>query len=263
MSRGFGVAGALDRQIVRRLAEKAERLGYDAFWANDTPGGDGLGALSEAAAVTTRLRLGVGVIPLDRQPSTQIAERVASLGLPPDRLILGVGSGRAKHPLQVVEQAVVELKDRTRATVIVGALGPKMCALGGRVADGVLLNWLTPTYAELSSGLVRHAASKADRPSPLIAAYVRTALGPSASERLREEATRYAGIPSYAAHFERMGAAPMETSVVGETVEHLQQGLAAFTGVVDETVVRAIVGNEGLDDYLALLEAAAPSAASD
>jgi hypothetical protein len=59
-----------------------------------------------------------------------------------------------------------------------------------------------------------------------------------------------------------MGVTPMETSVVGETGEQLQQGLAAFTGVVDETVVRAIVGNEGLDDYLALLEAAAPSAAS-
>ena len=258
MARGFGVAGALDRMMVRRLAEEAERLGYDAFWANDTPDGDGLAALAEAAAVTTRIRLGVGVIPLDRQPPGRIADRVDELVLPVDRLTLGVGSGGAAQPLGLVRASVTELRRRTGATVVVGALGPKMCALAGSVADGALLNWLTPDFAVLSAQAVRHAASEAGRSAPLIAAYVRTALGGRASERLRSEADRYASYPSYAAHFTRMDAAPMETGVIGESPAQLQQGLAAFEAAVDEVVVRAVVGDERLDDYLALLEASAP-----
>ncbi len=258
MGRGFGVAGALDRRIVRRLAEEAERLGYDAFWANDTPDGDGLAALAEAAAVTTNIGLGVGVIPLDRQPPVRIADRVAELDLPIDRLTLGVGSGRADQPLGLVGESVPELQNRTGAAVVVGALGPKMCALAGQVADGVLLNWLTPDFAVLSAQLVRHAATEAGRPSPFVAAYVRTALGTPASQRLAEEADRYASYPSYASHFTRMGAAPVATGVVAESPAELQQGLVEFEAAVDQTVVRAVVGDERLDDYLALLAAAAP-----
>ncbi len=258
MARGFGVAGALDRTIVRRVAEEAERLGYDAFWANDTPDGDGLAALAEAAAVTRGIRLGVGVIPLDRQPPGHIADRVRELNLPVKRLTLGVGSGGARQSLSLVRESIPELRRRTGAAVVVGALGPKMCAVAGSVADGGLLNWLTPDFAVLSTQLVRHAASEADRPSPLIAAYVRTALGAPASDRLRAEADRYASIPSYAAHFTRMGATAMETGVVAESPPEVQQGLAAFEAAVDQTVVRAVVGEERLDDYLALLEAAAP-----
>ncbi len=258
MARGFGVAGALDRTIVRRVAEEAERLGYDAFWVNDTPDGDGLAALAEAAAVTRSIRLGVGVIPLDRQPAASIADRVAELELPVQRLTLGVGSGRAKQSLDLVHESVPELQNRTGAAVIVGGLGPKMCALAGRVADGILLNWLTPDFAALSAQLVRHAAAEAGRPSPLIAAYVRTALGGPASRRLQAEADRYASYPSYAAHFSRMDVPPIEIGVVGQSPAELQQGVGTFEETVDEAVVRAVVGEERLDDYLALLEATAP-----
>jgi len=48
----------------------------------------------------------------------------------------------------------------------------------------------------------------------------------------------------------------VETGVVAESPAEVQQGLAAFEAAVDETVVRAIVGEEQLEDYLALLEAA-------
>ena len=46
----------------------------------------------------------------------------------------------------------------------------------------------------------------------------------------------------------------------GETPAEIQAGLAAFTPLLDETVVRAIVGDESDAAYLALLEAAAPLA---
>ena len=86
-ARGFGVVGALPHEIVRVIAPAAERAGYATFWVNDTPTGDGLAALRVAADATDAIRLGVGVIPLDRQPAARIADRVAELGLPTERPI--------------------------------------------------------------------------------------------------------------------------------------------------------------------------------
>jgi hypothetical protein len=55
-----------------------------------------------------------------------------------------------------------------------------------------------------------------------------------------------------------MGTPAAETAVVGDTRAAIQAGLAAFTTELDETVVRAITGEESLAAYMALLEAAAP-----
>lgn len=257
--RGFGVAGALAHPIVRELARAAETAGYATFWVNDTPGGDGLAALREAATATATIRLGIGVVPLDRQPPERIAARVAELGLPTERLILGIGAGSQAGGLARVRAGAARLRQLTAATVVVGALGPKMCRVAGEAADGVLLNWLTADYVRPSAELVHAAAAEAGRPRPRIDAYVRTALGPAAIERVREEADRYAAFPAYAAHFGRMDVAAMATTVTGETREEIRRGLAAFAPHLDETVVRAIVAEESAVAYLALLTAAAPT----
>ena len=256
--RGFGVAGALEHAIVRNIARAAEGAGYRTFWVNDTPDGDGLAALTAAAAVTTRIRLGVGVIPLDRQPAERIAARIDELGLPVDRLTLGVGAGRAAGGLNRVRAGVVALRSLTPAAIVVGALGPKMCRVAGEVADGVLLNWLTPSFVPASAVEVEQAAAAAGRPRPRIDGYVRTALGGEAIARLREEADRYAGFPAYAAHFGRMAADPMETAVAARSPDELRRGLAAFDAVLDETIVRAVAAEETLNAYLVLLDAASP-----
>lgn len=256
--RGFGVAGALSPSVVGDLAAAAEAAGYRSFWVNDTPGGDGLAALRAAAATTATIRLGVGVIPLDRQRPEAIAARIAELGLPVDRLTIGVGSGGAEGGLARVRAGVPTLRERTAATIVVGALGPKMCRVAGEVADGALLNWLTPAYVRPSIDVVRRAARAAGRPSPRVDGYVRTALGDEAIARLRDEGERYASFPAYAAHFARMTAAPMETAVTGSAPDQIARGLAAFGDALDETVVRGITAEDRLEPYLALLAAAAP-----
>jgi alkanesulfonate monooxygenase SsuD/methylene tetrahydromethanopterin reductase-like flavin-dependent oxidoreductase (luciferase family) len=103
MGRGFGVAAAVSHDVIREIAREAEQLGYTSFWCNDTPGADGLAALAEAAAVTTTITLGVGVIPLDRRPADVIAADVAALGLPQERLLLGIGSGGDRRVSRVRE----------------------------------------------------------------------------------------------------------------------------------------------------------------
>ena len=256
--RGFGVAGALPLDVIRTLAPAAQAAGYQSFWVNDTPQGDGLAALHAAAEATSEIRLGVGVIPLDRQPAETIGRRVVELRLPQDRLIVGIGSGNRKGGLARVKVGTAILERMLEAPIVVGALGPNMCGLAGSDADGVLLNWLTPDYVAPSAAIVDEAAREAGRPRPLIMGYVRTVFGPGARDVFAEEAGRYGSYPAYAANFARMGTPAEGTAVIGDTADEIQVGLASFTSVLDETVVRAITGEESVEAYLALLEAAAP-----
>lgn len=258
--RSFGVAGALDHGIVGPLAEAVESSGYASFWANDTEQGDGLASLAVAAGRTSRIGLAVGVIPVDRVPATEIARRIADYGLPVERLTIGLGSGMVQRgALDVVRREAEALRQLSGVRVLVGALGPNMVALGGAAADGVLLNWLVPAWAARSADDVRASAELANRPNPHVAGYIRAALGEESRARLEAEALRYEGYPSYGAHFGRMGVRAINTCVLGHDGHGIQAGLTPFADVLDETVVRAIVAEESLDDYLALAHAAMPS----
>jgi alkanesulfonate monooxygenase SsuD/methylene tetrahydromethanopterin reductase-like flavin-dependent oxidoreductase (luciferase family) len=248
---GFGIAAAAPREIAAHLALELERSGFATFWVNDTPGADGLEVLARVASVTTRIRLGVGVIPIDRRSPTEIAETIHRLDLPADRLAVGLGSGSLKATsVEAVRAAVLELKRQSPGSIAVGALGPRMVEMGARESDLVLLNWLTPAYARVSAGIIREvSASKCQA-----VAYVRVAIG-SGAQQLVSEARRYASFPQYARHFRRMGSDPLGTCVFGESAV-IQAGLKSFREVVDETVVRAITGEESLSAYVDVLRAA-------
>ena len=243
------------------MAPAAERAGYRTFWVNDEADGDGLAALCAAAEVTTTIRLGVGAIPLDRQGPERIASRVKELGLPVERLALGVGSGHPAGGLERVRNGVASLRDAIDATLVVAAIGPRMLALAGEIADGVLLDWPAPGYVVDAAEIVARGAAETERPRPWIGGYVFTAVGSRGIVKLRTEAEHYAAIPSYAAHFARMGVEPMETVAYGESAAALGRGLAPFDAVLDETVVRAVVPDEATTarGYRAVLDAAAPS----
>jgi alkanesulfonate monooxygenase SsuD/methylene tetrahydromethanopterin reductase-like flavin-dependent oxidoreductase (luciferase family) len=259
-SRGYGIAGALDHPIVEKVAAAVEAAGFASFWANDTPGGEGLASLAAAARVTNKIDLGVGVVPVDRTTPEQIAARITELELPIDRLIVGLGSGGARTgTVELVRDAVTDLKRLAPVRVYVGALGPRMCRLGGEVADGLLLSWLTPEAARETAELVRQAAESAGRETPTLSTYLRVGL-PAGEKRLRQEADRYAGYPAYAAHFTRIGVPAFGTTISG-TPSAIQSQLAAFGGILDEVVVRAIAAADTAEAYLDLVSACAPPAA--
>jgi alkanesulfonate monooxygenase SsuD/methylene tetrahydromethanopterin reductase-like flavin-dependent oxidoreductase (luciferase family) len=251
------VAAALPVATISEVARAAEAAGYRTFWVNDTPGADGLERLAAAAAVTSRIGLGVGVIPLDRRPAETIVARLRELPLPLERLILGIGSGGAAGGLARVRAGLAVLRE-ARVPVLVGALGPRMCRLSGEAADGPLLNWVTVDYARQSIAWATEAARAAGRPAPRCLAYVRVAL-PEGAARLESEAARYTAIPHYGAHFVRMGVPAATTGVAGEPAV-IQATLAGFEPVVEEAVARALTPTDSLDEILALLRAAAPSA---
>ena len=150
---------------------------------NDLPHADGLAALSAAAGATTRIELGVGVVPLDQRPPDTIAATIEASGLPRHRLVLGVGSGGSDDALARVRAGVEALRGAA-AKVVVGALGPRMSELAGEVADGVLLNWLTPEHAERSARWVLGAAAVRGPAATVLLGYVRCGLLPGAEGRL-------------------------------------------------------------------------------
>ena len=257
MGRGFALFAGTAGDVIRASAREAEALGYSSFWVNHPGATDGLVGLGHAAAETRRIDLGIGVIPLHTREPASIEEGVRANGLPLDRLLLGVGSPNPGS-LRRVREGVAALRDRLATRLVVAALGPKMCRLAGEVADGVLLNWLTPEHARRSADWVREGAAAAGRRPPVIYGYVRFALGEAAGERLREEGRRYAAIPAYADHFTRMGVKPLDTAIAARSVDAVAPALAAWEGALDEVVLRAITTNDTTEEILALLRAAKP-----
>ncbi|MBV9279789.1 MAG: LLM class flavin-dependent oxidoreductase [Chloroflexi bacterium] len=257
--RGIGLAAALPEEVALAAAEAAQDRGYHSFWLNNPPGANALVALGRAAQRATSIWLGVGVIPLSDQPADETVRRVRESLLPEDRFYLGIGSGAAGGGVERVAEGIEAVRAAALACpVVVAALGPRMCRLAGAQADGVLLNWLTPDFARAAIEWVREGADAAGRPMPRVMAYVRTALSDRAADRLRREAGNYEAIPQYAAHFKRMGVSAAATAVTGAAPEDVRRGLAAWDGVVDEVVVRAITASDTVEDVMPLLEAAAP-----
>jgi alkanesulfonate monooxygenase SsuD/methylene tetrahydromethanopterin reductase-like flavin-dependent oxidoreductase (luciferase family) len=258
MGYGFALFAGIATDVVTASAREAERLGFTSFWVNHPGTTDGLATLGAAAKATTRITLGIGVIPLHTRGPDSIAEGVRANTLGADRLLLGVGSPNPAA-LRRVRAGVADLRSRLPGVrLVVAALGPGMCRLAGEIADGVLFNWLTPEYAKTAGSWVRAGAETARRPAPTLCAYVRVALGAAAEKRLGDEAARYAAIPAYAAHFERMGVKPADTAIAGATPQAVAAGLRRWQGLLDEIVVRAITARDTIEDNLALLAAAKP-----
>src|ERR1700742_2189301 len=100
MSRRDGRPGDLPA-----LARQAEQLGFESLWVVDqlvagtgVPVLDSLTALAAAAAITDRIRLGVGVLIAPLRPVAWTAKQVATLQyLSGDRLLLGIGAGGDRH----------------------------------------------------------------------------------------------------------------------------------------------------------------------
>jgi alkanesulfonate monooxygenase SsuD/methylene tetrahydromethanopterin reductase-like flavin-dependent oxidoreductase (luciferase family) len=242
----IGLPGATPRDVLEALAPRIEAAGFRGLWLNDTPGGDSLAGLAAAARATSTLALGTGVIPLDRRAPADILGALSDV--PVDRLSLGVGTGAAKHGLALVEHSVPELRAGTAASIVVGALGPRMRALAARVGDGVLLSWLTPAAAAAAMADLRRDAE--GRPVRGVL-YARTALTDDALPALRAEAARYGGYPAYAANLERIGATAFET-----TISDIAR-IDVYLDVVDEIVLRVITREPTLAEYERFIELAA------
>jgi alkanesulfonate monooxygenase SsuD/methylene tetrahydromethanopterin reductase-like flavin-dependent oxidoreductase (luciferase family) len=258
--RGLGITAGLDPGLAGDLAIRCEHLGYHSLWSNDEPGSAGLETLAHFAAAAPRLQLGVGVLPLDRHQPVRIAAAITRLGLDPAKLWIGVGSGQLSRPIRLVHQAVAELRgllpEGTR--ILVAAMRPRMCGLGGAVADGVLLNWMLPAQAAQARRWVRQGADQAGRAAPIVASYVRVAVGPGARQRLREEERRYRNInAAHRRHFEAMDVPLGSVGVAASARPEVLDGLVPYHSALDLPIARLLTDQDATS-LLAAAIAAAP-----
>ncbi len=211
---GLGVDAGLAPSVARELGARCAELGYGSLWSNDEPGASGLEMLAQFAAGAPQVDLGVGVLPIDQHPPARIASDIDRLQLDPAKLWIGIGSGRLRPQLAAMRDAVAELRDLLPAArVMIGAMRPQLCRLGGLLADGVLLNWMLPDHAAQARGWVHEGAEEAGRAAPITALYIRVAVGGGAAQRLGDEEGRYRQLA--AAHFAAMNAPPGAVGVSG------------------------------------------------
>jgi alkanesulfonate monooxygenase SsuD/methylene tetrahydromethanopterin reductase-like flavin-dependent oxidoreductase (luciferase family) len=256
---GLGITAGLDAGLARDLAVRCAQLGYHSLWSNDEPASAGLEMLAHFAAAAPRLELGVGVLPLDRHQPVGIAAEIARLGLDPTKLWIGVGSGQLRTPIQLMRRAVAELRELLPegTRIVLAAMRPRMCRLGGAIADGVLLNWMLPAQAAQAGRWVQQGADQAGRAAPILASYVRVAVGPGAGQRLRDEEHRYRNInDAHRRHFEAMDVPLGSVGVAASARPGVLHGLAPYHSALDLPIARLLTDQDATSLPAAAIAAA-------
>jgi alkanesulfonate monooxygenase SsuD/methylene tetrahydromethanopterin reductase-like flavin-dependent oxidoreductase (luciferase family) len=165
---------------LRTVVEHAEESGVAELWLwEDCFMEGGLTTAAAALAWSTRLRVGIGLLPVPLRNPALAAMEIATLArLFPERLVVALGHGVQEWMVQVgaaVESPMTLLREHTTAVrslllgetvdvdgryvrldrvaldwppavpprLLVGARGPRTVALAGEVADGVLLDTVT------------------------------------------------------------------------------------------------------------------------
>jgi alkanesulfonate monooxygenase SsuD/methylene tetrahydromethanopterin reductase-like flavin-dependent oxidoreductase (luciferase family) len=256
----LGITAGLEAGLARELAARCEQLGYHSLWSNDEPAASGLETLAQLAAAASRIELGVGVLPLDRHQPARIATEIDRLGIDPARLWIGIGSGQLRPQIDPLRRAVAELREiLTQGTrIVVAAMRPRLCRLGGAVADGVLLNWMPPDQLAEACRWVHQGADEAGRAAPVVASYVRVAVGSGSQQRLRDEERYYRGInENHRKHFAAMNAPLGTVGVAASTRPQLLERLAPYQLALDLPIVR-VLADADATSLTAVADAAAP-----
>ncbi|MFB4317232.1 LLM class flavin-dependent oxidoreductase [Actinomadura sp. 21ATH] len=97
-TREAAITGDLDERALVRLAQRAERLGFDSVWAGDSlvarPRAEPLALLAAVAAATERITVGTAALTAPLRHPLTAAHAIATIDrLSEGRLILGLGAG--------------------------------------------------------------------------------------------------------------------------------------------------------------------------
>src|SRR4029077_18423665 len=177
-----------------RMAALAEEVGFDQIWvSNDLFWQSAPVLVASAASVTSRIALGVGVFnPVSMHPA-EIAMAASTLqDLTGGRFCLGLGAGAdqflewagltADPPVSRTERAIKQLRallagdgpegwrpeGRLRTgphsvPIYVGAQGPRMLQLAGRLGDGALPLLLPPERYHFAAAQITEGARRSGR----------------------------------------------------------------------------------------------------
>ena len=256
-------------------AKLAEQDGFAFLSMPNIFGFDAITALSLAGRETSRIELATGVVPTPpRHPVALAQQALTAQAACAGRFVLGIGlshklviedmfglsyarpAAQMREYLEVLMplahgepashrgellrvNAGLNVPGGTPVPVIVAALGPRMLAVTGALADGTA-TWMTGvrTLAEHTVPLLSEAAREAGRPTPRVTAALPIALARDAGAA-KEVASKafsiYGTLPSYRAMLDREGAAnPGDIALTGDEAA-LRAGLQELrsAGVTD------------------------------
>lgn len=124
---GLHRGGSADPDTLTRRARAAEEAGFEALWVGDhvalpfdapdsatQPRLEALVTLAYLAAVTTRIRLGIGVIVLPQRQPVLLAKQLTSIDvLSKGRLTVGIGVGYVRRELEALGASLADRGART------------------------------------------------------------------------------------------------------------------------------------------------------
>jgi probable F420-dependent oxidoreductase len=237
----FASLMTLGPDLAVEAARRSAELGYRSFWTAETTGPEAFSLLAAVGAAAPDLDLGTGVLALQLRTPMVVAMAGATLqALHPERdILLGIGISSpvvterwhgvdyGDKPLAQVREYVTLLRaclsgekvdfagdfyqvkgfrlgvrlGERKPKVVVGALNPRMLALAGELADGVLLNYLPASHVAWSVEQVRKGGDAA------VYAYVHAGVceREDGIDLARRDLFSYAVVDSYAANFTRAG----------------------------------------------------------
>lgn len=222
----------------------ADEVGVEQAWLPTPPlAVDPLIVIAHAAAQTSRLRFGVGVLPIhQRHPAVLAGEVLALAQLLPDRFSLGLGVSHAfvvqgmygqpyDRPMARMREYVNVLRSLVHhgaadvtgefysahgplwtgsaprpVPILLAAVQPRMFELAGEIADGAIAAWCPLGYLSgIALPRMRAAAEKAGRPAPRLIASLDVVFHP---DRARAEAALRRAMAMYQAlpPYQRMWA---------------------------------------------------------
>ncbi|MFX0161940.1 MAG: LLM class flavin-dependent oxidoreductase [Candidatus Hodarchaeota archaeon] len=164
----YGISFIGGKFPMKETVEKAnlsERLGFDYIWVGESPTfAIPFELIAAIAENTEKITIGLGIIsPLLYNDIHTIKAFQTLKEVYGNRFIIGIGPGDRHHLesvgleqknfLKRIRECIKNLKEH-KATrdmpVFVGAAGPKMIELASSEADGILLNYVHPSFIEWS-----------------------------------------------------------------------------------------------------------------
>ncbi len=257
---------------VLAIASAADALGYPELWVGEMATWDAFALATAIGAATDRIELTVGPLAVPVRSAMTLAmgtASVAELTGRPVHLAIGTSStvvvehwhqrSRARPAMQLehAATALVPLLAGARGpggyrlrlpapitSLTVAAHGPRAVELGGRVADRVVVNTVTPASAATIRERLEDASRRAGRPVPRLAAWLSVCVDPGAPTRaqLANAYAMYLAAPGYGEMFTEAG--------FGDLVARARSGAAfgELVATIPDELPDAVGLHGSLDD---------------
>jgi probable F420-dependent oxidoreductase len=276
LSNGAAIV-ARDAQEQLRYAQAAERLGYDAVWFAEVNGYDAVSVMTAVAGATSRVTIASGIVGIYLRDPLLMAMGAAAVNEFADgRLVLGLGTStpviveqwhgitfdrplarmreyvdlvkrllageRIKHAgAYTLRGAQLAAPGRGAVPIVLAALNPRMLALAGEIADGVILNFPSLEYTRRAIGVIETGLRKGgkDRAAFTITVFLRTSVTDNPAAvigKFRAELLTYVLAPVY----RRVFTADGHSAMCDRVNDHWAQGdrAGALAAVDDDFVLR-------------------------